>query len=229
MALSSAAHALARFADGAPLTPDEDEARRWAEQELSDPAYDIAEPTVFDRIARAIGEFFASLFDPDLSGGLGSAFTLIAAIVVAVVIIAAFLVWGLPRATRRAARTATPLFDEADERAAAQLRADAEAEARAGRWEAAIVLRMRALARSCLERGVVDLVPGATVHAFARAAARPFPAHADALEAAARAFDDVRYLRRPGTPERYRAVAETDEAVLRTRPVGAAEPERVTA
>nr|WP_242061518.1 DUF4129 domain-containing protein [Microbacterium ureisolvens] len=211
--------ALARSADAVPpLTPDGDEARRWAEQELSDPAYDIAQPTPFDRIARAIGDFIASLFSPDLSGGWGSTFALVAAIVVAVVIVAAFLVWGVPRVTRRAAARTPLLFGEAEGRSAAQLRAAAEERAGVADWEAAVVLRFRALARGCLERGVVDPPPGATVHAFARAAARAFPALAADLEDAATAFDDVRYLRRPGTAELYRLVASVDEAVTSARP-----------
>jgi hypothetical protein len=212
--------ALARAADAVPpLTPDGEEARRWAEDELSDPAYDIAEPTPFDRIARAIGDFIASLFNPDLSGGWGSAFALVAAIVVVVVIVAAFLVWGMPRVTRRAASRAPLLFGESEHRSAAELRAAAEERARAAEWEAAIVLRFRALARGCLERGVVDPPPGATVHGFARAAARVFPSLAPRLEDAAAAFDDVRYLRRPGTADLYRLVASVDDAVVAARPV----------
>ncbi|MFC8681005.1 DUF4129 domain-containing protein [Microbacterium ureisolvens] len=220
MGLTSAMRpALARSADAVPpLAPDGDEARRWAEQELSDPAYDIAEPTPFDRIARAIGDFIASLFNPDLSGGWGSTFALVAAIVLAVVIVAAFLVWGVPRVTRRAAARTPLLFGEAEGRSAAQLRAAAEERVGVADWEAAVVLRFRALARGCLERGVVDPPPGATVHAFARAAARAFPALAADLEDAATAFDDVRYLRRPGTRELYRLVASVDEAVTSARP-----------
>lgn len=202
-----------------PLTPDGEEARRWAEEELSDPAYDIAEPTPFDRIARAIGDFIASLLNPELSGGWGSAFALVAAIVVVVVIVAAFLVWGMPRVTRRTAPRAPVLFGEAEHRSAAELRTAAAERARAAQWEAAIVLRLRALARGCLERGVVDPPPGATVHGFARAAAAVFPALAARLEAAATAFDDVRYLRRPGTEELYRLVASVDDAVVAARPV----------
>lgn len=221
MALTSVVlGALARAADAVPpLTPDGDEARRWAEKELSDPAYDIAEPTPFDRIARAIGDFIASLLNPDLSGGWGSAFAVIAAIVVGVVIVAAFLVWGVPRMSRRAAPRATLLFGEAEHRSAAELRAAAEERARAADWEAAIVLRFRALARGCLERGVVDPPPGATVHGFARAAARAFPAQATALDSAATAFDDVRYLRRPGTAELYQLVASVDDQVAGARPL----------
>jgi hypothetical protein len=216
----SSAPLIARATDAVPpLTPDGDEARRWAEQELSDPAYDIAEPTPFDRIARAIGDFIGSLLNPDLSGGWGSTFALVAAIVVVIVIVAAFLLWGVPRVTRRATPRTPLLFGETEHRSAAELRAAAAERARAADWDGAIVLRFRALARGCLERGVVDPPPGATVHAFARAAAGAFPALAPRLEDAATAFDDVRYLRRPGTAELYRLVESVDDAVAAARPV----------
>ena len=66
------ADAVFRFADSVPpLTPDGDEARTWAERELADPAYDAAEPTALDRIAHAIGDFFATLFSTQLGGDWG--------------------------------------------------------------------------------------------------------------------------------------------------------------
>lgn len=219
MVLTEPLGPLARPADAVPpLTPDGDEARRWAEDELAKSVYDVAEPTPLDRIARAIGDFVASLLNPDLSGGWGTTFALVAAIVVVIVIVAAFLVWGVPRASRRAAARPPLLFGEPEERSAADLRAAADERARASDWDAAIVLRFRALARGCLERGVVDPPPGATVHAFARAAAHAFPPFAGRLEDAATAFDDVRYLRRPGTGELYRLVASVDDAVAAARP-----------
>ncbi|WP_243076949.1 DUF4129 domain-containing protein [Microbacterium sp. SS28] len=201
-----------------PLTPDGDEAREWAERELSKPAYAQAEPTLFDRIAQAIGDFFASLFSTELSGPWGGAFALIAAIVVVVLIVAAFLVWGMPRATRRSRIAVGELFGESDARSAADLRSAAEVHAQRGEWDAAIVHRFRALARGLAERSILETPPGATVHGFARRAARAFPAQAAALEDAARAFDDVRYLRRPGTAELYRRVAAVDDAVATGRP-----------
>ena len=216
---ASAAHLL-RIAHAAPpLTPDGEEARKLAERELSNPVYRAAEPTPIDRIARAIGEFFERLFNTELEGGWGSAFALIAAVVVVIVILAAFIVWGLPRASRRAPSTPTALFGEEETRSADELRRAAASHARSGEWDAAVVLRFRALARGTVERGVVETPPGATVHAFARAAARAFPASAGDLEAAATAFDDVRYLRRPGTEELYLRVAEVDDRVSAARPV----------
>lgn len=201
-----------------PLTPDGDEARRWAERELADPVYDAAEPTAFDRIARAIGDFLASLFATRLEGDWGPWASLVAAVVIVLVIVAAFLIWGVPRATGRA-RSARELFGEDEQRTAAELRRDAAGLAARGAWDAAIVLRFRALARGLSERGAVDTPPGATVHAFARAAARAFPGHVDGLEAAAAAFEDVRYLRRPGTEELYLRIAAVDEAVTAARPL----------
>ncbi|MBD3942051.1 DUF4129 domain-containing protein [Microbacterium sp. NEAU-LLC] len=207
--------------DGAPLTPDGDEARRWAEDELSKPVYDIAEPTPFDRIARAIGDFIASLFDPQVSGGWGSVLAIVATAVVVIVIVAAFLIWGMPRVTRRAAARPPLLFGEQEHRSAEALRTAAAERAGAADWDAAIVLRFRALARGCFERGVVDPPPGATVHGFARVAGRVFPQSAARLEDAAAAFDDVRYLRRPGTAEVYRLVASVDDEVAGARPIEA--------
>jgi Domain of unknown function (DUF4129) len=211
--------ALARLgAEAPPLTPDGDEAREWAERELSDPAYAAAEPTPLDRIAQAIGEFIESLFATQLSGDWGPWVAVIAAVVVVLVIAAAFLVWGVPRTTGRA-RSSAELFGADEHRSAADLRRDAASRAAKGEWDAAIVLRFRALARGLVERGAVDTPPGATVHAFARAAARAFPASGGELESAAAAFDDVRYLRRPGTQELYRRIAAVDDTVTAARPV----------
>ncbi|MEU1972471.1 DUF4129 domain-containing protein [Microbacterium sp. NPDC019599] len=216
----------AALAAAPPLTPDGDEAREWAERELSKPVYAEAEPTLFDRIARTIGDFIASLFDTELEGPWAPTLAVIAAVVVVVLIVAAFLVWGMPRATRRSRVAVAELFGEAESRAASELRAAAAKHASLQEWDAAIVLRFRALARGLAERGVVETPPGATVHGFARRAARAFPAHADALEHAAGAFDDVRYLRRPGTAELYRRVADVDDAVAAARPLVLAEAAR---
>lgn len=208
----------ARLADVPPLIPDGDEARRWVEQELADPAYDIAQPTPFDRFAEAVGDFINSLFNTQVEGAFGSWLALIAGIVVVGLIVAAFLIWGRPRAQVRGSARVAELFGDDEARSASELRRDAEAHARRGEWDAAVVLRFRALARGLSERGVVETPPGTTVHGFARAASRAFPDSASALEAAAASFDDVRYLRRPGTADLYRPIADTDDEVGRARP-----------
>lgn len=217
MVLSAALLAVAGAVP--PLTPDGDEARRWAEQELSDPAYAAAEPTFIDRVASAVGEFFANLFSAEVPSDWGAALAIVAGVVVAVVVVAAFLIWGVPRSTRRARARVADLFLDEDERSADDLRRDAAACAARGAWDDAVVLHFRALARGTLERGAVTSPPGATVHAYAQAAGRAFPASADDLERAAAAFDDVRYLRRPGTPDLYRRIAQVDDDIVAARPV----------
>lgn len=202
-----------------PLIPDGDEARRWAEQELSDPVYRVTEPTFFDQAARAVWDFVRGLFGTEVSQDWGTVLAFVGAIAAAVLIVVAFLIWGRPRSTRRAPAAVGALFGDSEIRTAQELRKEAASRADRGEWAEAIVLRFRALARSLAERGIVDTPPGATVHGFARAAARAFPARADDLESAAQAFDDVRYLRRPGTAELFARVASVDDAIAADRPV----------
>ncbi len=211
---------MTRF-DPSPYIPDGDEARRWAEEELSHARYAEAKPTWFDRLAQSVADFFASLF----SSGTGNGFGGVALIVILVVALAALLtvliVWGRPRAAERRASRARELLGERDDRTAAQLRAEAERAARAGDWDAATILRFRGLARGLWERDLVDPAPGATAQAIAREGARALPAETTALREAAAAFDDVRYLEQHATAEGYRALADTDERLARLAPVTA--------
>ncbi|UUT35707.1 DUF4129 domain-containing protein [Microbacterium elymi] len=205
-----------------PLTPDGDQARQWAEHELSDPAYAQARPTPVDRIARAVQDFLSSLVGGQAPDAWGLWLALaVAAILIALIIVSAILA-GRSRLARRGSSAATELFGDTETRTAAQLRRAAASAVADEDWGQAVILRFRALARGLVERRAVELVPGATVHAFARAAGRAFPGRADDLDAAASAFDDVRYLRRPGTAALYGAVARADDAVQAERPVDAA-------
>jgi hypothetical protein len=196
-----------------PLTPDGDEARRWAEQELSDSAYATAQPNAFDRAARAVSDLLGRLFGGSVADGWAATIAIGVVLVVIVLIVVAVIVWGRPRAQRRARRDASTLFGDAEDRTAAQLRVAAAAAAERGDWGAAVVLRFRALARGLDERVLVSVAPGTTAGRFARDAGRAFPDAAPALAAAASVFDDVRYLGAAGTPERYGTVAAADEAV----------------
>ena len=200
-----------------PLIPDGDEARRWAETELSDPAYAITEPTALDRFAYAVEQFFRDLFATEIPADWGPWLAIGVCVLLVALVVVALVVWGMPRTPARS-RTATDLFGESERRTAAQLRAAAEQHAARGEWDAAVAERFRALARSLDERAIVDVAPGATVHAFARAAGAALPALAERLEQAAAAFDDVRYLRLPGTPELYRAVAAVDDDARESSP-----------
>ncbi len=199
-----------------PIAPDPDEARRWAEDELSGTVYQQAEPTPFDRFARAVGDAIGSLFTGEVPSSIGPWLAVAAITVVVVLVAVAILIWGRPKRLVRSSAPAA-LFGEAEARTADELRRDAEAAAARGELDEAIVLRVRALARGLAERTVVELEPGATVHRFARAAAAAFPDAAADLTATARSFDDVRYLRRAGTPDAYALIRDLDERLARTR------------
>lgn len=200
-----------------PLIPDRDEAREWAERELADPRYAAAEPTPLDRLAQAVGEFLESLFGAGAPAGLGPAVLVGLALLAIALIVVAFVIWGRPRLSRQTT-VAVPLFGEDDTRSSADLRREASERAGVGDWDGAIVLRFRALARSSIDRGIVAARPGATAQSFARSASRAFPELGGSLSDAASIFDDVRYLRRPGSADDYERVASTDAAVETARP-----------
>lgn len=200
------------------FVPDGDEAQRWAEQELAEQEYQAAKPTWFDRFVSDVIEWLFGLFTPDGSGSVAPvAITLIVIVLIAALVVA-LLVWGRPRASQ-AVRRRTDLLGERDDRTAAQLRSDAERRAREQDWDAAVVLRFRALARGLIERDLIDPTPGATAQGIARESAGPFPGFGDRLHDAATAFDSVRYLRVPATEADYRALSATDDDLRGVSPV----------
>ena len=205
--------------------PDPDEAREWAEQELSKAIYREAEPTLFDKTAKAVADFIARLFTPNLAGG--SLSPLWAAILVAIVlalVVLAFVIWGRPRGEHRIRETGSAAIFQDDASTAAELRALAEAATLRGEWNESIVFRFRAIARGLDERGVLRAPPGMTARVLARDAREFFPGEAGALERAADAFDDVRYLRRPGSAEAARLLTELDARIAAQAPARAARP-----
>jgi len=207
------------------FVPDGDEARRWAQEELSKAEYQAAKPNWFDQLAADIAEWFFGLFTGDGAGSVAPlALTLITIAVVAAIVVA-LLVWGRPRASRTVRRRAD-LLGEKNDRTAAQLRADAERRAREGDWNGAVVLRFRALARGLLERDLIDPAPGATAQGIAREATPALPGMAEELHDAASLFDAVRYLGSDANEAQYRTLAVTDDAVQAATPQLAADAHR---
>lgn len=198
--------------------PDGDEARQWAEQELSDPRYADAKPTWFDLVARDVGRFLADLFSSDNGANVGPSALIVVSIIVFGALVAALIIWGRPRRAQAVRRPGIGLLGADDDRSAAQLRADADRCARGGDWDEATILRFRALARGLLERDLIDPSPGATAQAIAREVSVVFPAETVPVRQAAVSFDDVRYLRHPATAERYAELAATDDRLSALRP-----------
>lgn len=198
-----------------PVDPDPPEATEWLIEELAKPVYQAAQPTLFDRIAKAIGDWLDSLQFGSVEGppALGLGFVVV---LVAAALVVAFLIFGMPRLNRRST-VAGALFGDDDDRTAARMRQDAEAAARRGDFGTAIAEMFRAIARGLAERAILTTNPGTTAHAFAARAGRTFPALAGRLGDSAAAFDDVRYLGRQGSEEAYRAIAALESELRAAR------------
>ena len=198
-----------------PVDPDSGQARQWLIDELSKQEYLAAQPTLFDRIAKAVSDWFGSLFSHP-TGGV--AFPLLAVILVVVVaaVVGAYFVFGPPRLNRRS--SAGVLFGVDDERDAATMRRAASAAAGAGDFTLAIEELFRAIARGLAERTLVQTSPGTTAHDFAARAGRVFPDSAAALASAADLFDGVRYLGGTGAEADYRLVERLERDLRDARP-----------
>lgn len=213
--VQAAAYAMAG-AMTIPVDPDAPDARRLLVDELAKPPYRAAQPSWFDTLSKNFFDWLASLFSG--AGGAGGGWLpLVAVVVVVALVLAALLIWGLPRPNRRRPAS-NVLFGERDTRSAEEMRAAGRAAAAARNWPLAVAEQFRALAGGLSERTIVELSPGTTATDFARAAALTLPAERSAFAAAARAFDDVRYLGRSGSEADYRALCELERRVVAARP-----------
>ena len=206
-----------------PVDPDAPAAKELLREELSKPHYAAAKPTWFDTLSQGFFDWLGSLTGPG-GAGFGAWIPVILTVLFVGILVAAFLIFGLPRLGRRS-RMAIDLFGEDDSRNAAELRRAAQAAASSGDWTRACADMFRALSRGLLERTIVMVSPGTTAHDFALTAAVTFPSEATALQNAAAIFDDVRYLGREGTEAEFAALTALDDRLRSTQPRFTAGPE----
>jgi hypothetical protein len=200
-----------------PVDPDGPEARRGLLEELSKSAYQSAQPSPFDQLVTAIEDWINSLINGLGSvqvPGIGNLLGLVAVAIAVALLVVAFLIFGLPRISRRSTAGGS-LFAEHDVRDAAQLRRDAERAAAAGDYTLAITELFRALARGLDERTLVSTFPGSTATDLAVQAGEVFPDAASGLSTAAASFNGVRYLGATGTAAQWEQLVEL-ERELRT-------------
>lgn len=202
-----------------PVQPGAGTARRWLLDELAKPAYAAAEPSPFDRAVQAFLTWFTGLFDVTNSSTPPLVLAIAIGVVVAV-LVAALLLFGLPRRNRRS--TAGSLFGADDRRSADEMRRAAEAAMARGDWSLAVLERFRALARGLDERTLVPVFPGTTATAFAVSAARTFPAEHGELQSAAELFDGVRYADDTATREDALSIFALDDRLAAARPLSLA-------
>lgn len=203
------------------LEPDAPDAQRLLRDELAKAPYQAAQPTWFDRLSQTVVDWLGSLTAPD--GDAFSAWVPVIVVVVVVLVLAlAWLIFGAPRRGRRSG-LADELFGDDDRRSAEDMRRAAADAAQRGDWSLASTEIFRALARGLAERTVLSVSPGTTAHDFGRRAAQSFPSAEARLTAAARVFDDVRYLDRPGTESGFHDLLALE------RELSAAAPARLEA
>jgi len=178
------------------------QARQLARRELARPMY---QPSLLSRWWHDLTHWLSG------SGGHLSWWGVLA---LAVVVIAAI---GLAVALLGSARTSKrqpgrPVLGDRPRRAD-DYRAAAERLAAAGDYGAAIAERVRAIAATLEERGVLPPAPARTATELADAAGRAFPARAAELTATAQLFDEVRYGGRPGSEPGYARVRDLDNSL----------------
>ncbi len=156
---------------GVPVEPDAEEARRWAEEELSRSVY-RDEPTLLERLWTWFLEQLQRLLELDASAPPNLVPVIVVVGAVVLLAVALYLAGPVRRRTRGARTGSHAVFDDADA-TSADLAAAADDAARQGDWSRAVLMRFRAIIRSLDERAVLTDRPGLTAHeASAAAAAR---------------------------------------------------------
>ena len=199
-----------------PVAPDSDQATGWLINELSKAPYQAARPTLFDRASKAFTDWLDSLTVGD-GDWAPTVLYAVLIVLVAAAIIAAIVVYGLPRLNRKS-RHDDLLFGEAEYRTAAQLRDAAEQAAAREDFTNAIADMFRSIARGLAERTLVSMTPGTTAHGFAVQATHVLPDHRVELENSADIFDLVRYARKPATRQQYEQLRALEARVRVAKP-----------
>jgi hypothetical protein len=183
-----------------------DAAQRLARQELSKEVY---HPRI--SFVTWLNQQLDRIFNTASSAVPGGWWTIVALVAVAVIVIALVLARVGPVA--RARRTSPgplhgfqPMTAREHRDLAERLAADAD-------HSGAILEYVRAIATGLDERAILPSGPGRTADELATEAGRLLPAYADALTAAARLFDDIRYGGRVGTAEGTDRLRDLEAAI----------------
>ncbi|MBP6996375.1 MAG: DUF4129 domain-containing protein [Phycicoccus sp.] len=172
---------------GPPLTPSSPEAQRWLQEELDKAIYQN-EPSLSERISQWLRE----LLQGTDGGFTGPSWLFPVVVAVLVVVVVAILLLVVRRDRRARASRSGVVLDEVG-LSAADLARRARSHADRGDWNAALLDAFRALVARSAERTLLGEAPSLTAHEAAAQLTPVFPADADRLARAARAFDDVRY------------------------------------
>lgn len=194
-----------------PLVPSPDEARGALRRELLQPEYQ-QDPLsrVLDWLQRRFAEAIATAADA------GAASYVAAAVVFLLLTLS--LIWLVSRARPSgvSAGESRPLLTE-ERVTAAELRRRAEDALREGRLEDAVVDGVRALTVRQVERGRLEIVPGATAREVAMRLAADHEEQRPRLARLAHLFDSVRYGGRSASSGDAESVLALDDDLAGVR------------
>jgi hypothetical protein len=195
---------------------DPQEVREVVREVLARPEFRPPERSLMERVLdwvlEAIGRLLAALGGSGAGGIVG--LVLLALVLVGVGILAARFSRGLTPSPEVAAAVVG-----GRRRSAAEWRADAEAQERAGAWRDAVRSRYRALVADLAARGLVDEVPGRTAGEYRREVGRALPAAAGDFAGATELFEVAWYGRADTGPQEAAHLRDlSDRVLLRTRP-----------
>ncbi|SDW31092.1 protein of unknown function [Arthrobacter sp. cf158] len=199
-----------------PVTPDREEARRWAAEELSKPQYPDARPGWLDQLWRDFMDWLSSLEGDGTGAGPNFAIPLIVALAVALLVVAIVVV--RPRLNARRKAATADIYGEDATLDADAYRTRAAQAADDGDWPAAVVDQFRAVVRSAEERDVIDVRAGRTADEAAGQLGTVFGTAQSRLDSAARVFDAVRYGEQGATNADYAAIRQLDADILALKP-----------
>ncbi|MFE4197796.1 DUF4129 domain-containing protein [Paenarthrobacter sp. NPDC056912] len=191
-----------------PVTPDREEARRWATEELSKPQYPDARPSWLDQMWRDFLDWLTSL-EGDGTGP-GNTFGVPLIIALAVILIVVAIVVVRPRLNVRRKTSAADIYGDDSRVDADGYRKRAAVAADDGDWAAAVVEQFRAIVRSAEERDVIDARAGRTADEAAEELGRVFGGAQVLLDRVAHLFDAVRYGDQAASKAEFEATRQLD-------------------
>jgi hypothetical protein len=216
--LPAAGLALARQPGGELRVPtrDPDQVRAVTHEVLSRPEFRPPERSlleqVVDWVLELIGRLLAALGGSGAGGIVG--LVLLALVLAAVGVLAARFSRGLTPSPEVAAAVAG-----GRRRSAAEWRAEAEAQERAGAWREAVRSRYRALVADLASRGLVEEVPGRTAGEYRREVGQALPGAATDFAGATELFEVAWYGRSATGPQEAAHLRDLSDRVLqRARP-----------
>jgi hypothetical protein len=194
-----------------PLVPGPDEARDELRRELVRPEYQQ------DFLSRALDRI-QRLFQEAAGAAADAGVASYAAALVVFLLLGLCMLWLVSRARASAAVAADhgPVLTP-EQVTAAQLRRRAEEALSEGRLEDAVVDGVRALTVRQVERGRLELLPGATAREVTLRLAADFEDHRPRLARLALLFDSVRYGRRRATTGDAESVLALDDDLAGAR------------